>query len=71
MVYCEIIPCYQTFDPDFFSIREIRGVILSGGPQSVYSEHAPKFDIRWLHHDIPILGIAMVCNCFVHLREVR
>ena len=56
-VYCEIIPCYQPFDEDYFREKDIQGIILSGGPQSVYSEQAPSFDTRWISHDIPILGI--------------
>ncbi len=34
-----------------------KAIIFSGGPSSVYSENAPKFDDRILTQKIPILGI--------------
>ncbi|MEK7818729.1 MAG: glutamine-hydrolyzing GMP synthase [Bacteroidota bacterium] len=54
-VYCEIHP----FN---FSIEKIlenppKGIILSGGPTSVYSENAPHSDEKILSLGIPILGI--------------
>ncbi|KYQ90422.1 GMP synthetase [Tieghemostelium lacteum] len=40
---------------------KIRGIIISGGPESVYSANAPKFDSELLNcyekHQIPLLGI--------------
>jgi GMP synthase (glutamine-hydrolysing) len=39
----------------------IKGVILSGGPQSVLEAEAPKIDLRILDLDIPVLGI-----CYGH-----
>jgi GMP synthase (glutamine-hydrolysing) len=37
--------------------RRPRGLILSGGPASVYAEGAPKLDKRLLELGIPVLGI--------------
>lgn len=34
-----------------------RGIILSGGPSSVYDEHAPKCDPEIWNLGIPILGV--------------
>src|SRR5271168_4258882 len=34
-----------------------RGLILSGGPASVYEERAPEFDPAIFELDIPVLGI--------------
>lgn len=38
-----------------------RGVILSGGPASVYGENIPEFNTEILNLDIPILGL-----CYGH-----
>jgi GMP synthase (glutamine-hydrolysing) len=35
----------------------IKGIILSGGPNSVYESNAPTLEIELLDHGIPILGI--------------
>lgn len=54
-VYCEIHP----FDIDFEEIRRInpKGIILSGGPQSVYGEAAPVPQRQIFTLDVPMLGI--------------
>ncbi|MFU8814239.1 MAG: glutamine-hydrolyzing GMP synthase [Pseudomonadales bacterium] len=54
-VYCEIHP----FDAPEAFIREFapRGVILSGGPESVTLEHTPRIPTVVLQLDVPILGI--------------
>ncbi|MEO5656098.1 MAG: glutamine-hydrolyzing GMP synthase, partial [Nitrospiria bacterium] len=54
-VYSEILP-YQT---SFSTIQAFnpRGIILSGGPASVYARHAPSLDPRVLDLGVPILGI--------------
>jgi GMP synthase (glutamine-hydrolysing) len=52
-VYCEIVP-YNKFpknDPD------VKGVILSGSPFSVYDENAFKIDLSEIRGRYPILGI--------------
>jgi GMP synthase (glutamine-hydrolysing) len=54
-VYCEIHPCTLALD----KIREIgpSAIILSGGPDSVYGEFAPKSDPGVLELGLPVLGI--------------
>ena len=47
---------------NFISIREIqninpKGIILSGGPNSVYEDNAPKCDANIFNLGIPVLGI--------------
>lgn len=53
-VYSELLPCTTR-------LAELRfkpaGLILSGGPYSVYDDGAPHFDPSYLHLGIPILGI--------------
>ncbi|MBL4848802.1 MAG: glutamine-hydrolyzing GMP synthase [Planctomycetes bacterium] len=34
-----------------------KGIVLSGGPASVYAEHAPQIDVELLDLGVPVLGI--------------
>lgn len=54
-VFSEVLPHTTSLD----TIRRMRakGIILSGGPASVFSEDAPKCDPYILSSGIPILGI--------------
>ena len=54
-VYCEIIP----YDKDIEFIKSLspKGIILSGGPSSVYAKDAYMPDSRIFDLNIPILGI--------------
>lgn len=54
-VFCEIHP--PTVSAEDIESRRPIGLILSGGPQSVYDSDATLFDPRLLHLGIPILGI--------------
>lgn len=54
-VYCQIVP-YDLSPEDVRRIRP-RGMILSGGPASVYQPNAPTIDRRVLDLGVPILGI--------------
>jgi len=54
-VYCEIKP-WNAAEADFLD-PNTRGVILSGGPLSVYAANAPKIPAAILQSDLPILGI--------------
>lgn len=54
-VYCEVVPYH-------ISLEEVRkknptGIILTGGPASVYQDNAPKCDPGIFSLDIPVLGI--------------
>ena len=54
-VYCEIHPFSLPLDA--IQKMQPKGIILSGGPSSVYDPGAPKSDARILDLGIPVLGI--------------
>lgn len=55
-VYSELLP-YDTAYDTLSTNPHLKGIILSGGPQSVYEPDAYKGDERWLTLGVPILGI--------------
>ena len=63
-VYCEIIPYSATWD----SVKDLnpRGVVLSGGPSSVYDSDPPLAP-SWVYEcGLPILGICYGMQVMVH-----
>ena len=54
-VYSELLPYNTTLEE--LKQRDVKGIILSGGPGSVYEKDAPKLDPRIWESGIPILGI--------------
>tara|TARA_B100000401_G_C52680583_1_gene659477 strand:+ start:297 stop:881 length:585 start_codon:yes stop_codon:yes gene_type:complete len=54
-VYCEIVPYNYTLDK--IKKKLPSGIILSGGPSSVYSNNSPKVSKELFQLNIPILGI--------------
>ena len=54
-VFCEVVP--YSIEPEAVQAKNPAGIILSGGPASVYVEGSPRCDVRILDMDIPILGI--------------
>lgn len=55
-VYAEIIP-YNKITPEKIKENGYKGIIFTGGPNSVYDETSPHFDPEILNLGIPILGI--------------
>ncbi|MFH1242894.1 MAG: glutamine-hydrolyzing GMP synthase [Pseudomonadota bacterium] len=64
-VYCEIHP----FNMDLEKMRAFspKGVILSGGPASVYDEGAPMAQAEILRLGVPVLGICYGMQFLTHL----
>ncbi len=58
-VYSEIVP--RTISADEVAARKPAGIILSGGPDSVYADDAYRIDSGILDLGIPVLGI-----CYGH-----
>ena len=54
-------------DVDKILAREPKGIILSGGPASVYAEGAPSLDIKLFQKNIPILGLCYGMQLITHL----
>src|SRR5499427_8894918 len=54
-VFSAILPCTTSLE----EIRRLEpaGIILSGGPRSVYDKEAPKCDPAVLAEGVPVLGI--------------
>jgi GMP synthase (glutamine-hydrolysing) len=51
--------------------NQIKGVILSGGPNSVYQENAPHIDAQVFNLGIPVLGICYGLQLVMHLMGGR
>jgi GMP synthase (glutamine-hydrolysing) len=62
-VYSEIVP-HDIVAAEISALNEkfnIKGIILSGGPSSVYDANAPRIDSKILELNIPVLGL-----CYGH-----
>ena len=59
-VYCEVKPFTTTIE----QIRDFdpKGIIFTGGPQSVYADDSPKVDAAVFELGIPVLGICYGCQ---------
>ncbi len=64
-VYCEIHP----FNMPIKRIKEFspKGIILSGGPSSIYEAHSPMADTAIFDLNIPILGICYGMQFMTHV----
>ncbi len=54
-VYCEVVSHKTTLEA--LKEKNAKGIILSGGPSSVFDKNAPKCDPAILTCDLPVLGI--------------
>src|SRR5688572_25498113 len=65
-VYCEIHP--GTVTAEFVRQWNPKGVVLSGGPSSVYDENVPRVESEILDLGIPVLGICYGMQNVAYLR---
>lgn len=64
-VYCEVHP--YTLELDKIKEMHPKGIIFTGGPNSVYGEEAPRCPKELLELDIPILGICYGSQLIAYL----
>ncbi len=64
-VYCEVHPCSISIE----KIREMnpKGIIFTGGPNSVYAEDSPRYSKEIFDLGIPILGICYGSQLMAYL----
>ncbi len=62
-VYCEIKPYHS--DPE--TLREYKGIIFTGGPNSVYLDTSPKCSPEVFELGIPVLGICYGAQLMAHM----
>jgi len=60
-VYAEIVP-FNKITPEGIAAAGYKGVIFTGGPNSVYDESSPHFSPEILSLGIPVLGICYGCQ---------
>ncbi|MGQ0614424.1 MAG: glutamine-hydrolyzing GMP synthase [Planctomycetaceae bacterium] len=60
--FCEIVPCTVPLK----ELDGARGIVLTGGPASVYAEGAPRSDPALFDLGIPVLGICYGMQLMAH-----
>ena len=65
-VYAEIVP-YNRISISDIKNSDYKGIIFTGGPNSVYEKNSPKIDSEILNIDIPILGICYGAQLMTYL----
>jgi GMP synthase (glutamine-hydrolysing) len=63
-VFSELLPHHVPLEE--IAKRKPRGIILSGGPASVYADGAPPLDLGLLELGVPVLGICYGMQLLVH-----
>ena len=65
-VYCEVKP-YNKIGIDEIKQLSPKGIIFTGGPQSVYGEDAPSVPAELFELGIPVLGICYGSQLMAHV----
>lgn len=63
-IYCEIVP--YSYSLDKIKAKNPKGIIFTGGPNSVYGEGAPKVDPAIFEMGVPVLGICYGDQLMAH-----
>jgi GMP synthase (glutamine-hydrolysing) len=63
-VFSELLPHHVSVEE--VAARKPRGIILSGGPASVYADGAPALDRELLELGVPVMGICYGMQLLVH-----
>jgi GMP synthase (glutamine-hydrolysing) len=63
-VFCEVVPPQAPVE--ILSGKNIRGIILSGGPASIYAKGAPKIPSWVFDAGVPVLGICYGMQAMAH-----
>src|SRR5271168_5573988 len=63
-VFSELLPHHVPLEQ--IAARKPRGIILSGGPASVYADGAPPLDRGLLELGVPVMGICYGMQLLVH-----
>lgn len=63
-VYCEVVPYNKALDA--VKEKKPKGIIFTGGPNSVYAEGAPQIDPAIFEQGIPILGLCYGMQIMAH-----
>ena len=64
-VFCEIVP--PTIPVKKILSKNVKGIILSGGPASIYQKNSPKLNPEFLDLRVPVLGICYGMQAISHL----
>ena len=65
-VYSELLPNYTPLEK-ILSSKDVKGIVLSGGPNSVYDPASLKLDPKILESGIPVLGICYGMQLIHHM----
>ena len=63
-VYCEIIPWNKPLEE--IKAKNPKGIIFTGGPNSVYDDNSPKCDSALFEMGVPVLGICYGCQLMAY-----